>query len=43
MQLMNLRLAGAAKLAAGILAALAFGANAAPGASTESIRFAIPR
>jgi hypothetical protein len=43
MQLMNLRLAGAAKLAAGILAVLAFGANAAPGASTESIRFAIMR
>jgi Domain of unknown function (DUF6134) len=41
--LMNLRFAGAAKLAAAILVSLAFGANAAPGASTETLRFAIMR
>jgi uncharacterized protein DUF6134 len=39
----DFRLAGTTKLAAAILAALAFGANAAPGASTETLRFAIMR
>jgi len=39
----NVRLAGAVKLSAAILFALAFGANAAPGASSETLRFAIMR
>jgi hypothetical protein len=39
----DLRLAGAVKVAAGILLALAFGANAAPGASNETLRYAIMR
>ena len=43
MNFADLRLAGAVKLAAAILLALAFGANAAPGASTETLRFAIMR
>jgi Family of unknown function (DUF6134) len=43
MTVANIRLAGAAKLAAAILFALAFGANAAPGASSEKLRFAIMR
>lgn len=43
MTVANLRLAGAVKLAAGILLALAFGANAAPGASVETLRYAIMR
>ena len=43
MNFANLRLAAAVKPAAGILLALAFGANAAPGASTETLRFAIIR
>jgi hypothetical protein len=43
MNFANLRFAGAVKLAAAILLALAFGANAAPGASTETLRFAIMR
>ena len=42
MTVANMRLAGAFKLAAGILVALAFGANAAPGAP-ETLRFAIMR
>lgn len=43
MTVANLRLAGAVKLAAAILLALAFVANAAPGASTETMRYAIMR
>jgi len=43
MTIANLRFAGALKVAAGILVALAFGANAAPGASSETLRFAIMR
>jgi hypothetical protein len=43
MNFANVRLAGAVKLAAAILFALAFGANAAPGASSETLRFAIMR
>jgi hypothetical protein len=43
MTIANIRLAGAVKLAAAILFALAFGANAAPGASSETLRFAIMR
>lgn len=43
MTVANIRLAGAAKVAAGILFALAFGANAAPGASTETLHFSIMR
>jgi hypothetical protein len=43
MTLAKLRFAGAIKIAAGILVALAFGANAAPGASIETLRFAITR
>ena len=39
----NVRLAGAVKLSVAILCALAFGANAAPGASSETLRFAIMR
>ena len=42
MTVANIRLAGNLKLAAGILVALAFGANAAPGAP-ETLRFAIMR
>src|SRR6202045_497706 len=43
MTLAKLRFAGALKAAAGILVAVAFGANAAPGASTETMRYAIMR
>jgi hypothetical protein len=43
MTLAKLRFAGALKAAAGILVAVAFGANAAPGASIETLRFAIMR
>ena len=43
MTIANIRLAGAVKMAAAILVALAFGANAAPGASSETLRFAIMR
>jgi hypothetical protein len=43
MNLAKIRLAGTVKVAAGILVALALGANAAPGASTETLRFAIMR
>ena len=39
----KIKLAGAAKLSAAFLFALAFGANAAPGASTETLRFSIMR
>jgi len=40
---MNLPLAGPLKAAAAILLALAFAANAAPGASSETLRYAIMR
>jgi hypothetical protein len=43
MTVAKLRFAGALKIAAGILVALAFGANAAPGASSETLHFAIMR
>ena len=43
MTIANIRLPGAVKMAAAILFALAFGANAAPGASSETLRFAIMR
>jgi hypothetical protein len=43
MTVAKVRFAGALKIAAGILVALAFGANAAPGASSETLRFAIMR
>src|ERR1043166_8470663 len=39
----KLRFAGGLKLAAGLLVALAFAANAAPGASAETWRYAIMR
>ena len=39
----KLRFAGGLKLAAGLLVALAFAANAAPGASSETLRYAIMR
>jgi Family of unknown function (DUF6134) len=43
MTIAKLRFVGARKIAAGILVALAFGANAAPGASVETLRYAITR
>jgi hypothetical protein len=43
MTVANIRLARAVKFSAAILFALAFGANAAPGASSETLRFAIMR
>src|ERR1051326_3478971 len=43
MTVARLRFAGAAKVAAGIVVALAFAANAAPGASSETLRYAIMR
>ena len=43
MTLAKLKFAGALKVAGAILVALAFGANAAPGASIEKLRYAITR
>ena len=43
MTVARLRFAGAPKVAAGIVVALAFAANAAPGASSETLRYAIMR
>src|SRR5689334_21617081 len=43
MTIAKLRFAGALKVAAGILVALAFGANAARGAPVETLRYAITR
>jgi hypothetical protein len=43
MTLARLKFAGVIKVTAAILLALAFGANAAPGASSETLRYAIMR